>query len=141
MLFTEMIKMRSWFLLVLVITVGCARPIPHMPRGSVWRASTFNGDKPGVGIELETGWNKMLGTFFILDPDMPHDFGSGVAFSMRVLDHNGTRLDCEVRLSPAETLHFSLEFRELHGAGNLSGFLLERGPDRTPVELTFSRVK
>jgi len=41
---------------------------------TVWQASTENGDKPGNGIKLVDSDGRLSATFFLLDPNKPHDF-------------------------------------------------------------------
>ncbi len=59
---------------------------------TVWRASRANGDKPGVGYELirtpKGDESHFKGTFYMLDPNKPHDFISGQSVELNIFQAN-----------------------------------------------------
>ena len=51
---------------------------PSFPSSpTIWRASTENGDKPGIGMEIRRAGHDPTCLVFLLDPNFPHDFSKG----------------------------------------------------------------
>lgn len=71
-----------------------------LPPDGTWRASTKNGDKPGVGIELHRKGAELSGAFFVIDPNRPHEFRSGISFPMRIDKDSGNEIIFTVRFAP-----------------------------------------
>ena len=62
-------RIRFWPLATLVLLGGCAGTQP-----ATWLWSEENAGKPGVGMKILVEGQSTAGTFYILDPQKPHDF-------------------------------------------------------------------
>ena len=107
----------------------------------MWRASNDNGDKPGNGIELTLHDSNILGRFFLLEPEKPHNFDAGIAFPIRILERRPHELVCEVRFSPTQLDKFVLKLPESFPQGKFDATMVDAEPGDTPIKFTFKRVR
>jgi len=135
-------------LMALIIAgfVGCGPPeaekagSDHLKR--VWRASTDNGDKPGNGIEITKSGSGLLGKFFLLDPDKPHDFTAGTALELRMVPRNDRVFECSVILDNAFTDRFLLKLPRSFPAKEFVGVVDSAEFDGgSIVQFTFRQVE
>ena len=70
------------FGLCLIFVFGCESL--NTKSSGTWRASVENGDKPGVGIELNCTTNGIAGFMYLLDSNKPHDFTAGERQPMQI---------------------------------------------------------
>ena len=104
-----------------------------------WKGAITNGDKPGIGLVLkEINGQIVDGTFYLLDPDKPHDFksagqtvpfeniqkmDSSIRFTIRLLEGNTRSLHTYV-LSFANTLNRKTVGANLYEPGDTEGMQL-----------------
>jgi len=122
-----------------LLLCGCSitTPVPI----STWRASEDNGDKPGIGIEIQQyeGWTK--GRIFLLDPEHPHDFGAGLSEDMMIQRVTPTAIWFSVAWSPDHHQELILRFpSELRGR-RVVGILETVDQSGAPKEYSFLRVR
>ena len=108
---------------------------------SVWRASNDYGDKPGNGIELVLTNDVISGTFFILEPDKPHNFEAGRAFAIEIVERRARDLVCQVRFSSSQTDKFVLKLPATFPQNEFVAATHETEPGTTPIEFRFKRVR
>ena len=107
---------------------------------AVWRASEDNGDKPGFGIELTEESGRVNGTFFLLDPNKPHDFKAGKAFPTQVTQSGALELRFVVQLDNQKDEFIVVLQSPLKG-DRVSATLRDLREGTEPVALTFVRQK
>lgn len=74
----------------------------------IWRASTANGDKPGIGIELQREAGKTACVLYLLDPDHPHDFEWGHERPVTLTKTTPDKLEFTVCWSDSESENLTL---------------------------------
>ena len=128
---------------LIVAALGCA-PQRSTNRGvgetrSTWVASKASGDKPGFGIKLEENVGKVSGTFFLLDPNKPHDFNAGKSFPTEVVRTTETELRFVVHLDDGRKDEFVVSLQgALRGSG-INATLRDFEPGTQPMSLRFLR--
>ncbi len=128
-------------ILAMVSHTGCVHANPTSAKTMVWRASNDYGDKPGNGLELSLQSNAVSGTFFLLEPSKPHDFKSGPAFPLKILERRGFELVCEVRYNENFLDKFVLKLPQNFPRREFTAILQDVKPGTTPMEFNFKRVK
>ena len=106
-----------------------------------WRASADNGDKPGIGIEIQQDEGRTKGRIFLLDPEHPHDFEAGSATDMVI--HRVTPTEICFRVSWSTDVQEELVLRfpsELRGQ-RVVGILETVDHCGAPQEYSFFRVR
>ena len=106
---------------------------------TIWLASTDNGDKPGTGIKLVESGGQVGVTFFLLDPNKPHDFSTGKALSTEVVSFAGSELHLIVRLSETQKAEFILQMQGALKGKRVAATLRDAQGDGRPTELTLVR--
>ncbi len=108
---------------------------------STWRASADNGDKPGIGIEIQQDEGRTKGRIFLLDPEHPHDFGAGSPNDMVI--HRVTPTEIWFRVSWSTDVQEELVLRfpsQLRGH-RVVGILETVDHSGAPQEYSFFRVR
>lgn len=122
-----------------LLLCGCSITTPGPI--STWRASEDNGDKPGIGIEIQQHEGRTKGRIFLLEPEHPHDFGAGVARDMMIQRVTATAIWFRVAWSPEDHEELILRFpSELRGR-RVVGILETVDPSGAPKEYSFLRVQ
>jgi hypothetical protein len=101
--------LRFLALLAVLTTVSDCHPTD----AQVWRASTENGDKPGIGYELRKEKGTVAGYGYILDPDHPHDFSHGKRAAMIIAEQSPNQIVFRVKWD--RDLKATLRFRFKEG--------------------------
>jgi hypothetical protein len=123
------------------------REIPPMPRKlsaeneGVWRASLANGDKPGIGIELQRNAADVTCTVYLLDPDFPHDFAQGRKRPVTITASSETILEFTVRWSLRESENLRLNLRDGISGDEFRGELSGSVSGAKPEPLVFRRAE
>lgn len=139
-------NLRRTELLVTVIFVaglitGCLKDERMSFSPSVWRASNDYGDKPGNGIELVLTNGVISGTFFILEPEKPHNFDAGRAFAIEIVERRERELVCQVRFSLSQTDKFILKLPGTFPQNEFVAVTYETKLGTMPIEFRFKRVR
>jgi hypothetical protein len=112
-----------------------------LPSDGTWRASSENGDKPGIGIELRRKGSALSGTLFVIDPNRPHDFRSGRAFSIRVDKDTGEEVVFTVQFATDNIQTQRLIFDPPANRMKLRGTLEPVPANGSKQEYIFRRIK
>ncbi len=135
-------------LLVLCICVavsGCLRaPVKDADVQNVrtvWVASEANGDKPGFGFKLVEERGRISATFFLLDPNKPHDFEAGRAFPTEVVRSRESELHFVVRLDDNRKDEFVILFQSPLRGDLVNATLRDFERGTKPIALMFVRQK
>jgi hypothetical protein len=121
-----------------VVASGCVLQ-PSKPGQVVWLASTDNGDKPGNGIKLVENAGHLKATFFLLDPNKPHDFKTGRAFPTETVQSNETQIRLVVHLDENKKDEIVVEFQRPLKGKRVNATLRNVRDEGQPVALTFIR--
>ena len=78
----------------------------------IWRASVSNGDKPGIGIEIQDPGHDYACTVFLLDPKFEHDFSKRAKCPTTVNKQEKDMLEIIVQWSPDMTERLRLSLPE-----------------------------
>jgi hypothetical protein len=105
----------------------------------VWQTSTDNGDKPGIGIRLIGYEGQISGTFFLLDPDKPHDFSKGRAFPTQVVHTTQFDFRFLVRLNETQKDEFVITLEGPLKGRRVKATLRDLDGKGSPIALTFVR--
>lgn len=122
-----------------LLLFGCSTttPVPN----STWRASEDNGDKPGIGIEIQQYDGRTKGRIFLLDPEHPHDFGAGSPVDMMIHRVTPTAIWFSVAWSPDHHEELIVRFpSELRGR-RVVGILETVDQSGAPKEYSFLRIR
>ena len=122
-----------------VVASGCVQP--SKPNQAVWLASTDNGDKPGNGIKLVENAGRLNATFFLLDPNKPHDFNAGRAFPTDVFQVGKSELRFVVHLDDNQKDKFIVVLQGPLKGKRVNATLHDVSDESRPVPLTFVRNK
>ena len=90
-----------------VLLVSCSSGVI---KPETWHASTDNGDKVGVGIELIRSSAGLSGAIYILDPSKPHDFTAGRRCPMQIQRSEPQDLYFRVETLPGKLYDMHLHF-------------------------------
>lgn len=107
----------------------------------VWRASEDNGDKPGIGIEIERTGEKIRGAMYLLDPKKPHDFGAGSPRRMEIHQANDREIRFAVQWLATRRDEMVLRFASPLSGRSVRGTLESAEGDDPPRAYQFARVK
>jgi hypothetical protein len=119
---------------------GCSdQAVKQSTVRTVWRASTDNGDKPGNGIVLVEDGGRINGTFFLLDPNKPHNFKAGRAFPTEVVQAREGELRFVVRLGDNQKDEFAIVLQGPLTGKRVNATLRDILGERNPTALTFVR--
>jgi hypothetical protein len=108
---------------------------------TVWHASVDNGDKPGNGIRLVDEAGQISATFFLLDPNKPHDFKAGRALPTDVVQSNETEVRLVVRLDNGRKDEFAIVLHGRLKGNRVNATLHDVRGESTPTTLTFVRQR
>jgi len=123
------------------------RAVPTVPRKAyavnegIWRASFANGDKPGVGLELQRGASDVTCAVYLLDPDAPHEFRQGRKRPVTITNSLPKVLEFTVRWSLRESESLRLHLPDGIGSDQFRGQLSGAGPEEKPEMLVFRRTE
>lgn len=112
-----------------------------MKESTIWQASIDNGDKPGNGIRLVDEAGRLSATFFLLDPNKPHDFKAGKAFPTEVVQSKETEIHLIVRLDNDQKDEFVVALQNQLKGNRVSATLREVHSEGIPISLTFERQR
>jgi hypothetical protein len=103
-----------------------ATPTPATPPLSqVWHASEDNGDKPGIGYELEKKSGKVTGVAYLLDPNFPHDFSHGLKCPMTILSQSPKEIRFQVLWNEKIKENIAFQFKEEEWADSFEAVVTE----------------
>jgi len=110
---------------------------------STWRASTDNGDKPGIGIEITAVHSKVSCHLYLLDPNAPHDFTRGKQLHVTIERQDRQNIFMSATVSPTQTdkLHLHLDAPLHPDTDEVAGVLKRTEGNGTPTEYKFVRIK
>ena len=111
---------RILVLCICLAVSGCQLPLVKdadmLNVRAVWVASEANGDKPGFGFKLIEETGQISATFFLLDPNKPHDFEAGRPFPTEIIRSRKSELHFVVRLEDNRKEEFVIQLqRPLRG--------------------------
>src|ERR1035437_6288981 len=133
--------MRVWLISLWIVAglAGCAKGKP-----AVWEWSEDNGDKPGIGLALGVSGDATTGTFYLLDPQKPHDLSSaGQIVRLTDLQRHGRTLTFTVTLASDGGQHKESLVLELDGdlagavGANVIGTLRSAEASSPPTQVVF----
>jgi hypothetical protein len=87
-------------------------PTAQDTASQVWRASMEDGDKPGIGFELQKKAGKITGVAYLLDPNFPHDFSHGMKCLMTIISQSPKEVRFLVPWSEKIKETLSFQFKE-----------------------------
>ena len=126
-------------LCVCVAACGCLLESARKPvLPTVWQASVDNGDKPGNGIRLMEHAGRISATFFLLDPNKPHDFKAGRELPTEVVEASETAFRIVVRIDENRKDELTIVLEAPLTGERVNATLRGEG---IPIALTFVKLR
>jgi hypothetical protein len=127
------------FSLCLVFIFGCEAL--NTKSVGTWRASVDNGDKPGIGIELNRTTNGIAGFIYLLDPNKPRDFAAGMRLPMQIHQITEQEIHFDVDWSPNVHDKMVLRLAKPLGGNSVNAVLQSTDGQDEPRDYEFIRIK
>ena len=132
-------KVIIFCLTALAVVMGCSQSASS----TTWVASVDNGDKTGYAFEITSNVDQFAATYYLLDPDKPHDLKNGRAFATHL--EKKSALEFLVRVDFTTEVRITRLIRlknPLQGTDPISAELWdEKGNRMEPPELVFRKSK